>query len=319
MIIKRWLKYFVPVVLLIAAICSVIWMSAENIEYSEDMFAISNSHLIDKIVISDGDNKEVVLEKNGDNWIVNGSDIARQSQVSIIVNMLPMLLVDVPAEKAINNAIDKGIVKLQKQVIFYIDGEEILYSFYNVESSVVATINNSSQAYYLTTPGYALEFSSALSLNDNYWKSKALYSWNSLQIDKFSVIYADVNTESFEIEKHNDMYVVSSVNKEKSISSNETEKIFSYLSFASSLEFDDFLTASQFELYDSLKDNPDVVISVVVEAELHKLNVFYKPDSSSETGFDLYKVFVQKDNSEPVVVSYLKMDNLLKDFRYFDN
>ena len=316
--IKKWLKYFVPIALLIAAICSVIWMSAENIEYSEDMFAISNSHLIDRIVISDGSNKEVVLEKNGDNWIVNGADIARQSQVSIIVNMLPMLLVDVPAEKAVNNAINKGVVKLQKQVRFFIDKKEILYSFYNVETRVVATINNSSQAYYLTTPGYALEFSSALSLNDSYWKSKAMYSWNSLQIDKLSVEYSDAKTESFVIEKHNDMYVVSSLNNNKTISSNETEKIFSYLSFASSLEFDDFLTDNQVEVYNKLKGNADVVISVVVEGELHKLNVFYKPDSNSETGFDLYKVFVQMDNSEPVVVSFLKMDNLLKDYRYFN-
>ena len=316
--IKKWLKYFVPIALLIAAICSVIWMSAENIEYSEDMFAISNSHLIDRIVISDGSNKEVVLEKNGDNWIVNGADIARQSQVSIIVNMLPMLLVDVPAEKAVNNAINKGVVKLQKQVRFFIDKKEILYSFYNVETRVVATINNSSQAYYLTTPGYALEFSSALSLNDSYWKSKAIYSWNSLQIDKLSVEYSDAKTESFVIEKHNDMYVVSSLNNNKTISSNETEKIFSYLSFASSLEFDDFLTDNQVEVYNKLKGNADVVISVVVEGELHKLNVFYKPDSNSETGFDLYKVFVQMDNSEPVVVSFLKMDNLLKDYRYFN-
>jgi len=316
--IKKWLKYFVPIALLIAAICSVIWMSAENIEYSEDMFAISNSHLIDRIVISDGSNKEVVLEKNGDNWIVNGADIARQSQVSIIVNMLPMLLVDVPAEKAVNNAINKGVVKLQKQVRFFIDKKEILYSFYNVETRVVATINNSSQAYYLTTPGYALEFSSALSLNDSYWKSKAMYSWNSLQIDKLSVEYSDAKTESFVIEKHNDMYVVSSLNNNKTISSNETEKIFSYLSFASSLEFDDFLTDNQVEVYNGLKGNADVVISVVVEGELHKLNVFYKPDSNSETGFDLYKVFVQMDNSEPVVVSFLKMDNLLKDYRYFN-
>ncbi|MBN1112172.1 MAG: hypothetical protein JXA53_04585 [Bacteroidales bacterium] len=316
--IKKWLKYFVPIALLIAAICTVIWMSAENIEYSEDMFAISNSHLIDRIVISDGSNKEVVLEKNGDNWIVNGADIARQSQVSIIVNMLPMLLVDVPAEKAVNNAINKGVVKLQKQVRFFIDKKEILYSFYNVETRVVATINNSSQAYYLTTPGYALEFSSALSLNDSYWKSKAMYSWNSLQIDKLSVEYSDAKTESFVIEKHNDMYVVSSLNNNKTISSNETEKIFSYLSFASSLEFDDFLTDNQVEVYNGLKGNADVVISVVVEGELHKLNVFYKPDSNSETGFDLYKVFVQMDNSEPVVVSFLKMDNLLKDYRYFN-
>ena len=316
--IKKWLKYFVPIALLIAAICSVIWMSAENIEYSEDMFAISNSHLIDRIVISDGSNKEVVLEKNGDNWIVNGADIARQSQVSIIVNMLPMLLVDVPAEKAVNNAINKGVVKLQKQVRFFIDKKEILYSFYNVETRVVATINNSSQAYYLTTPGYALEFSSALSLNDSYWKSKAIYSWNSLQIDKLSVEYSDAKTESFVIEKHNNMYVVSSLNNNKTISSNETEKIFSYLSFASSLEFDDFLTDNQVEVYNGLKGNADVVISVVVEGELHKLNVFYKPDSNSETGFDLYKVFVQMDNSEPVVVSFLKMDNLLKDYRYFN-
>jgi len=316
--IKKWLKYFVPIALLIVAICSVIWMSAENIEYSEDMFAISNSHLIDRIVISDGSNKEVVLEKNGDNWIVNGADIARQSQVSIIVNMLPMLLVDVPAEKAVNNAINKGVVKLQKQVRFFIDKKEILYSFYNVETRVVATINNSSQAYYLTTPGYALEFSSALSLNDSYWKSKAMYSWNSLQIDKLSVEYSDAKTESFVIEKHNDMYVVSSLNNNKTISSNETEKIFSYLSFASSLEFDDFLTDNQVEVYNGLKGNADVVISVVVEGELHKLNVFYKPDSNSETGFDLYKVFVQMDNSEPVVVSFLKMDNLLKDYRYFN-
>jgi len=316
--IKKWLKYFVPIALLIAAICTVIWMSAENIEYSEDMFAISNSHLIDRIVISDGSNKEVVLEKNGDNWIVNGADIARQSQVSIIVNMLPMLLVDVPAEKAVNNAINKGVVKLQKQVRFFIDKKEILYSFYNVETRVVATINNSSQAYYLTTPGYALEFSSALSLNDSYWKSKAMYSWNSLQIDKLSVEYSDAKTESFVIEKHNDMYVVSSLNNNKTISSNETEKIFSYLSFASSLEFDDFLTDNQVEVYNKLKGNADVVISVVVEGELHKLNVFYKPDSNSETGFDLYKVFVQMDNSEPVVVSFLKMDNLLKDYRYFN-
>jgi len=316
--IKKWLKYFVPIALLIAAICTVIWMSAENIEYSEDMFAISNSHLIDRIVISDGSNKEVVLEKNGDNWIVNGADIARQSQVSIIVNMLPMLLVDVPAEKAVNNAINKGVVKLQKQVRFFIDKKEILYSFYNVETRVVATINNSSQAYYLTTPGYALEFSSVLSLNDSYWKSKAMYSWNSLQIDKLSVEYSDAKTESFVIEKHNDMYVVSSLNNNKTISSNETEKIFSYLSFASSLEFDDFLTDNQVEVYNGLKGNADVVISVVVEGELHKLNVFYKPDSNSETGFDLYKVFVQMDNSEPVVVSFLKMDNLLKDYRYFN-
>ena len=316
--IKKWLKYFVPIALLIAAICSVIWMSAENIEYSEDMFAISNSHLIDRIVISDGSNKEVVLEKNGDNWIVNGADIARQSQVSIIVNMLPMLLVDVPAEKAVNNAINKGVVKLQKQVRFFIDKKEILYSLYNVETRVVATINNSSQAYYLTTPGYALEFSSALSLNDSYWKSKAMYSWNSLQIDKLSVEYSDAKTEPFVIEKHNDMYVVSSLNNNKTISSNETEKIFSYLSFASSLEFDDFLTDNQVEVYNKLKGNADVVISVVVEGELHKLNVFYKPDSNSETGFDLYKVFVQMDNSEPVVVSFLKMDNLLKDYRYFN-
>lgn len=315
---KRKLFLVLPFCLLIVVSALIYWLTTDKIEYSEGMFAIYDSHLIDKIDISDNSSAKVVLFSDNRKWFVGKNNIANQSKVSVIINMLPLLQIDAPVAKELNDMINNGVVKPFKKATFYSSKTEKTFTFYSYQGFVAVVLNNQNKAYYVNIPGYSLEFSSVLSLTENMWKSNILYLFDPVSITGIKVDYLDDKYESLEVNRLDNSYSVVSLKTGAKINSSESEKLFSYISFASSLEFDDFLSDKQLETYNSIVNNPDVQIDITTNNESHILKVYYVADSSSTTGFDLNKVFVVFDKNEPVTISFLKIDNLLKEFSYFN-
>ena len=180
-------------------------------------FAVDNQTDITRIEFSDNQ-KDLVLEKKDNGWIVNGEHETRKSSISFILRVLGEMKVKSPVspEKFKEDIIEKEITPVKVRIY---GKSRVLKSFlvYKTPSNSygnIVKLRERSKPFIVSVPGYEVNIGSAFVLNDLYWRPFTLF--NLLPSEIASVRFENLadTTASFSVSAKNNHYAVSDLKSE---------------------------------------------------------------------------------------------------------
>lgn len=126
------------------------------------------------------DNKKLILEEKGDNWIINGKSEARKSGIMFIIRVLKEMRIKSPVSAGLfkSEITDNHISPVKVKV--YEKGRHLkTFLVYKTKSNTygnVMKIKESSKPFIVEVPGFEGEIGSAFTLNELFWQSYTVFN-----------------------------------------------------------------------------------------------------------------------------------------------
>lgn len=289
-------------------------LSSDDFNVTSSDFSIEDTSPVTQYVIcSDADT--VILNNEQGVWRLFGTDMyVEEKKIAIVNNLLPLVVIDAPVEYKYSAAIDKGDIKSFKKVVVK-SGDDIIrtYKFYDSGTDIFVDVDNKQAPCYLKITGVSGELSDLFSTDRRYWLSNIVFSVSPHNITEISVIYTDRDKKSFRLmRKANGQFVLSENDNEGDDIAN-SDKLYSFLSFASSLSYKSLKKSAEF----ADANSSDLIARITLKTKKdYVIDVYRKVDESGEE--DLFNTYVIYNNSNVVYeVPYISLDKFLKEYSYF--
>ena len=223
---KKSLVYFLVLAVLIAVAYYLInrdenrtTVRAENYDFS-----VSDTAAVDRIIMKSKKPEEVVLERRGDHWIVNGTYHARGSAMTTLLETLHDQEMKNYIPEAQKNNVYKNLSASGTEVLVY-SGDDLVRHFYvggNAPDMLGTYMMNkdASDAYVVHKPGHNGFLNTRYFTEEHLWRSKAFIRLKKEQIAAVSMRYNDNSAQSFRIEQSNDGYRLFDLESQEEISVN---------------------------------------------------------------------------------------------------
>ena len=169
-------------------------------------FSINNIELIDYIEIKNKTPKEVILSKKNGKWeLQNGFPVNKQSINYLLETIRDMQIKRPLALKEKETIIKRMSVQRTKVSIF--SNEKNIKTIYvggNTQDQLgtYMILDNSSEPYVISIPGFNGYLSSRFSCEENTWKDKVIFDFKKEDIESVEINYKD-SLQSFKINKQN--------------------------------------------------------------------------------------------------------------------
>lgn len=169
-------------------------------------FAVPNVSDIHRIYILDRNGLSADLIRNGDHWLYNGKYKARASAMEVLLKTIQKVRVwYVPtqtAESHMVNTLAQHSVKVQ---IFDKDNRQIKCYYVggvtNDERGTFMIMDKAERPYVAHLPGFVGQIALHYMLGDDNWRDRTVFDEKVESIEKVSVEYPKMKSESFVIEK----------------------------------------------------------------------------------------------------------------------
>jgi hypothetical protein len=175
-------------------------------------FASDPDKEITKIELSDN-GKKLVLEDNGDTWLINGKTEARKSGVMFLLRILKEIKIKSPVSSDLFDAeiTSKNVSPVKVKVY---DHRKLLKTFlvYKTQSNTYGNftkLKETSKPFILYVPGYEGDIGSGFIINELYWQPYIVF--NLLPSEIASVDFENLSdtTSSFKISDKSQHYTLS--------------------------------------------------------------------------------------------------------------
>ncbi len=264
-------------------------------------FSINNIELIDYIEIKNKTPKEVILSKKNGKWeLQNGFPVNKQSINYLLETIRDMQIKRPLALKEKETIIKRMSVQRTKVSIF--SNEKNIKTIYvggNTQDQLgtYMILDNSSEPYVISIPGFNGYLSSRFSCEENTWKDKVIFDFKKEDIESVEINYKD-SLQSFKI------------NKQNSISNQ-------YFSNFKNISCEKFLkNNTDFNIEDIKKRTPIFEINLNLNSgDTIKLKAFEKKSSikgrTKNKNYDTERFYgLFKD--ELILIQYQQFKNILK-------
>ncbi|MCC6721958.1 MAG: DUF4340 domain-containing protein [Bacteroidia bacterium] len=277
-------KYFNILILLVLffAVLLILFLKKNDKPTLATMFAIEKPEEIDKIIISNKQEGDVILEKSENKWIVNGKYEAYQPAIELLLfETLKKVRVKgtVPANARLN--VISAMATLSTKVeIFSINKK--LNEFYvgqptNDMSGTYMYKKGLKDPYITHIPGFDGFLSTRFPAIEKEWINKVIFDINAEEIRQISVSYPQNTIDNFDIIKKNkqgDFEVIASDNAKQGKLNYSI--INQYFEKFKNIQCEGFAEFNKIKKDSLLKTNPYCII---------KISDF----SSNETMIEIYK------------------------------
>ncbi|MEY2923913.1 MAG: hypothetical protein RLZZ337_453 [Bacteroidota bacterium] len=176
----------------------------QTITTIDTSFAISNTESVDKIRLSDRENNEVILTKEGDQWMVNGVYPAFMPVVDLFLNeTINKVRIKGPAAKASHDNIIRYMLVKSVHCEIYQDGKKTKDYYVGGsntdETGTYVHLTGAKTPYIAYIPGFKGIITPKYSTDARDWYSKTIFDYDIEQIGSIEVTnYAEPN-ESFKL------------------------------------------------------------------------------------------------------------------------
>jgi hypothetical protein len=179
---------------------------------SNSSFVSEPQKEITKIEFSEG-GQRLSLEKEGENWLINGKIETRKSGILFILRVLQNIKIKSPvsAELFESEITGKGIFPVRVKVY---EKKKLLKTFlvYKTRSNTygnIMKIKEGSKPFIVYVPGYESDIGSGFTLNELFWQPYTVF--NLLPSEITSVNFENISdtAASFSIVNKNHHYVIS--------------------------------------------------------------------------------------------------------------
>lgn len=189
-------------VVVISAIVAVIYFS-ENKTTEQVLrdFAVADTAAIDKIFLADKNNNSVLLEREGDHWIVNGEYIARRDFIEVLLYTMKNIEVSSPVPEARLDKVMKSLSVKGIKAEIYQKGE-LVKTYYvggvtKDNGGTYMILEGSEQPFILHIPGFAGYLSVRYLPYINEWRERIVFRYDVDEIKKVRVEYPMNPSDSF--------------------------------------------------------------------------------------------------------------------------
>jgi len=189
-------------VVVISAIVAIVYFSEnDTTELVLRDFAVADTASIDKIFLADKSNNTVLLEREGDHWIVNGEFIARRDFIEVLLTTMKNIEVKSPVPEAKLDKVMKSLSVKGIKADIYQKGELVkTYYVGGVTADNTGTymiLEGSEQPFVLHIPGFAGYLTVRYLPYVNEWRERIVFRYKVDEIKKIRAEYPMNPDDSF--------------------------------------------------------------------------------------------------------------------------
>ena len=241
---------------------------------SDKNFALDDIDKVDKIFLSNKNNNNVLLDRKGTNWIVNGKRLGFTETINNMLLTTKRLKVKGPVPESSYNTIIAQLANNAVKVEFYGRGyvidflglklfpkEKKLKSFFVGTSTMdnlgtYMMIENARRPYVVYVPGYRGYLTPHYSPVESVWFSHEIFSSRLSQIDNVILVNNEHPGESFKVKKVDSRNFTLTSYPDNEVVAYDTVKMTDFLSSFENIRYEAALDTN---MYDFL--NVDSIIN----------------------------------------------------------
>lgn len=318
-------KTVVTGVLLLAGILLLFFILFKNrLPYGNDNSSFSSDpgHTITKIEFSQN-GKKLVLEKKGENWLLNGIAETRKTGILFILKILEEIKIKSPVSSELfkGEITDKGTVAVEVKVW---GKRKLLKSFlvYKTQSNQygnIMKIRERSKPFIVYVPGFEGDIGSAFTLNELFWQPYILFNLMPSEIASVKFENLSDTASSFSIVNNNHHSVLAGF--PKSLTVWDSSLVTRYLSYFTRITFESWafeMGAVEKKSIESQQPLYRLTVNMTAGKTTELTLWEIVADINGEKRKDTDRLLGKTQNSDELfVIRYFDIDPLLKKRSYF--
>jgi hypothetical protein len=318
-------KIIIRVLLLSVAvglIFLILFKSRSPFGKSNSSFASEPEKEITKIEFSEGERK-LSLEKEGENWLINGKIETRKSGILFIIRVLQEIKIKSPvsAELFESEITGKGIDPARVKVY---EKRKLLKTFlvYKTRSNTygnIMKIKERSKPFIVYMPGYEGDIGSGFTLNELFWQPYMVFNLLPSEIASVSFENLSDTASSFSIVNKDHRYVISGRNRD--LTGWDSTLVTRYLSYFTRIPFESWafdITVEEKKRLESQQPLYRITVNTTVGMK-SVLTLWEKMTGENSTkAKDSDRLYGKTQiRDELFIMRYFDIDPLLKKRSYF--
>jgi hypothetical protein len=267
--------------------------------------------------------RELTLEKNGEEWLINGKIKARKGGINFIIRILTEVKIKSPVspELFINEIKEKNISPV---IVKVYEGRKILKSFrvYKTHTNSygnIMKIKESSKPFIVYVPGYEVNIGSVFTLNELYWQPYTIFNLLPSKITSVQFENLKETSSSFTIAKKDGTYTLSGTEGE--LSGWDSSLVIRYLSYFTFIPFESWAFDITVDDKLSVSQHDPLYRITLISSEGYTtiLSLWEKTKyENGEKGIDTDRLLGKTQANEDIfLVRYFDIDPVLKKRSYF--
>ncbi len=236
----------------------------QRIAVDDTLFTLTDTASIHQIRIIKPDN-EIVLEKKGQGWLVNGKYNLDLSMRKVILAVLHEVRIKqtVPKNKLeeIRNKLlengNKVIIRQtgNRETTYYAGGNGISVSYFMFPGD---------SPYIVYLPGYESYVSGIFEVSENDWRDRLIYQTSWVGLNRLSLLYPERPSDNLVIESEGDLFRI------ENLTSVDTTAMMDYIEMMSLMYTDQYISSGQIPKYDSLTNTIPYALLEIDALSLNK-------------------------------------------------
>jgi hypothetical protein len=329
-------KVIVGVLVLLALTLVTIWVtnqdSSGTLRKELTDFRVTDTNALDSIILKDEAGKRITLERNGANWTVNKSFVARRDAISILLNTMSKLAVKAPVGEAMKSTVLKNIIAKHTLVQAYADGE-CIKTYYvggpdRDHTGTFMLMKGSSRPFIMHLEGFHGFLTTRFFTNENEWSHRGVFEYEANEIKRIEVHYKEKPSNDFLIERQDDgSLAVFEGADNRPLLEVDTFMLNAYLARYQKIHFEGVEeTKTQGFLDSVLLKEPFFTINLTdMQGAITEVEAYLKPlpdgydleGNPIENDLDRFYLRINKQNL--VVAQYAIFDKLTKRIGFLEN
>ncbi len=289
---------------------------------SNSAFNVDDEKEITKIELSDESHK-VVLEKKGEEWLLNGKAETRKSSVLFIIRIIKEMRIKSPVspEKFDAEIIRKGIGPVTVKVSGR-SGKLRSYLVYKTSSNIYGNImkrGERSKPFIVSVPGFEDNIGSAFITNELFWQPFTVFNLLPSEIAYLRFENYSDSSSSFSISHEGNN--ISLLDNEKVLAGWDTSLVKRYLTYFTWIPFEKWaFELTQQEKLDIESGSPLAKITVTGHSGNNTILTLWEKTGNSAgiISKDTDRLWGKTNHqSEIFILRYFDIDPILKRRSYF--
>jgi len=312
----------IVLIIVIVMIMLILFTGRTPFGKSNSSFATEQGKEITRIELSFA-GKKLILEKKGDNWLINGKSEARKSGIMFIER----ILTEIKIKSSVSSGFFESEIKAKNIIpvkVKVFENRRLLKTFlvYKTLSNPygnIMKINESSKPFIVYVPGYEGNIGSAFITNELYWQPNIVFNLLPSEIESVSFENFSDTASSFKITKTNQKYSFSG--SARNNAGWDSSLVIRYISYFARVPFESWA----FDITDTEKKSIEASLTlyrITVNTTLNTkviLNLWaiQKYDNGIKKT-DSDRLLGKTDtNDELFILRYFDIDPLIKKRSYF--
>lgn len=327
----RGMKLYIIVLIFLLIAATIIYFIKTNSTIKKELrdFAVEDTASVNKIFMVNKANEQVVIERNGNKWIVNNKYEARKDAIDLILYTLNRVEVKSPVSKsAFDNTVKLLSAQNVKVEVYQNDKlTKVIYVGGPTKDSygTYMMLENSATPFIVHIPGFYGYLSTRFFVQEHLWRSQSIFNYSFNEISEINVEYPSNKENSFHVISSNNNFTINPVEKSVKQINYDTSYVKEYIARFKAINFESLVVNIDSLKKDSiLKSSPFAKIKIKdINGIENKLTAYLRPASGTidDDGvphiYDPDRLYAFLNNGEMVIIQYYVFDPLFMKYADF--